>query len=160
MTHPAGVTLRALRADDVDDVVDLHATTYAAEYGFDATFADYVRDPLRAFAQQHDGAMWIAERNGRLAGCVAIVFDADGWSRLRWFLVAPVARGGGLGSHLLRTAVAFARDSGVPGVLLWTVSALHDARRLYERAGFTLVEEVPGHMWGTDIVEQRFDLTF
>jgi hypothetical protein len=27
---------------------------------------------------------------------------------------------------------------------------------LYEQNGFVLVEEQPGHQWGTEVMEQRF----
>ncbi len=45
---------------------------------------------------------------------------------------------------------------GHPETHLWTFEGLDAARRLYERSGFTLVEESPGAQWGREVREQRF----
>ena len=95
------VTLRtALRPGDLGTVVHLHGTVYAAEYGFDHTFEAYVAGPLAEFAIAASARerLWIAERGGRIAGCVAIVSASPRTAQLLWFLVAPSARGGGIGT--------------------------------------------------------------
>jgi len=45
-------------------------------------------------------------------------------------------------------------------VYLWTFQGLATARRLYEKHGFRLAEERAGSQWGTQVMEQRFVLTF
>ena len=62
-------------------------------------------------------------------------------AQLRWFLVDPEARGNGLGTTLLHESVAFCRASRYAAVVLWTVSALDAAARLYVAAGFRKCEE-------------------
>ena len=52
--------------------------------------------------------------------------------------------------------MAFVDRQGFDETHLWTFKGLNAARRLYERAGFTLVEERPGARWGTEVLEQRF----
>jgi hypothetical protein len=37
---------------------------------------------------------------------------------------------------------------------------LNAARHLYEKAGFSLVEQQAGTQWGTQVNEQRFELRF
>jgi GNAT superfamily N-acetyltransferase len=59
--------------------------------------------------------------------------DRPGAWRLRGMATAPDLRGRGIGSRLLRTALAHVAASG--GVLVWC-NARVPARRLYERAGF------------------------
>src|SRR5262249_24778789 len=99
----------------------------------------------------------LAEREGRLVGCVAIVAASDEVAQLRWYLVAPEARGAGLGTRLLREAIDFARQQGYSRLVLWTVSALTAAARLYRAMGMQKVEERPGRAWGVEVVEEKYE---
>src|SRR5947209_6033385 len=94
------VTLRwGLRPGDLGRVVSLHGVTYAREYGFDQTFEAYVAGPLAdcVLATSPRERVWLAEREGLLVGCVAVVAAAPPAAQLRWFLVEPASRGAGLG---------------------------------------------------------------
>ena len=156
-----GFTLRHdLRPGDLGEVVRLHGTLYAQEYGFDSTFEAYVAGPLAAFvlSRTDRDQIWLAECDGRLVGCAAIVPASETEAQLRWFLVDPSARGLGLGKRLLHEAVAFCRQAGYATIILWTVSALTAAAHLYRAAGFEVVEEVPSRPWGVAVVEQKYAL--
>ncbi len=65
-------------------------------------------------------------------------------------------RGAGIGNALLTAALSFADASGFDRVELWTFAGLDAARRLYEGAGFALVDEQPGRRWGGEVLEQHF----
>jgi hypothetical protein len=52
----------------------------------------------------------------------------------------------------------FARAAGYARILLWTERSLGAAARLYQEAGFRLLEEKPGRHWGADVVEQLYEL--
>jgi GNAT superfamily N-acetyltransferase len=161
MSTSGDVTIRTdLRPGDLGAVVGLHGRLYAKEHGFDVTFEAYVAGPLAELAKRNSDRerLWLAECGGRLVGCVAIVAASDEVAQLRWYLVDPAARGHGLGRRLLDEAVAFSRDRGYRSVILWTVSALTAAARLYAAAGFRKVEEVPGRAWGVEVVEERYEL--
>ncbi len=149
-----------LRPGDVGMVVHLHGTIYAREYDFDPTFEAYVAGPLAEFVLRHSDRdrLWLAELDGRMVGCIAIVGVSPTDAQLRWYLVDPVVRGRGLGRRLLDEAVAFCRNKGYTSVFLWTVSALEGAARLYRAVGFVKVEEVPAERWGVHVVEEKYEL--
>jgi GNAT superfamily N-acetyltransferase len=158
---PDTIAVRTVpRPGDLGFIVSLHGTLYAREYGFDPTFEAYVAGPLAEFVRSDSPRqrLWIAERDGRGVGCVAIVAAAPETAQLRWFLVDPSARGAGLGRRLLGEALSFAGDCGYERVILWTVGALTAAAHLYRAAGFRKVEEKAGRMWGVDVVEEKYEL--
>ncbi|HVZ41086.1 MAG TPA: GNAT family N-acetyltransferase [Candidatus Kapabacteria bacterium] len=158
----AAITLRTdIRPGDIGTITAMHGFLYAREYGFDATFEAYVAGPLSEFvrAGNERERIWIAERDGSIVGAVAIVAATDGMAQLRWFLVDPAVRGAGLGRRLLEEAVAFARDQGYSGIILWTVSALRAAAHLYTSVGFRKMESIAARLWGTDVVEERYDMS-
>jgi ribosomal protein S18 acetylase RimI-like enzyme len=162
MQHEASpVTLRThLEPGDVGSIIQLHGILYAREHGFDPTFEAYVAAPLAEFVRAGSDRerLWLAERDGRLVGCVAVVAAGPQTAQLRWFLVDPSARGAGLGKRLLREAVAFSRHRGYARIILWTVRALEAAAHLYRSAGFRKVEEKPSRLWGVDVVEEQYEL--
>lgn len=155
------ISLRTnIRPGDLGAVVKFHGEIYAREYGFDATFEAYVAGPLAEFVKhgsQRD-RLWIAEDNEELFGCIAIVGASDQEAQLRWFLVHPKQRGRGLGKQLIHEAIRFSRNSGYRSIFLWTVSSLTAAARLYQSTGFQRVEEVSAHLWGADVVEEKYVL--
>jgi GNAT superfamily N-acetyltransferase len=139
-----------------------HGELYAAEFGWDADFkalvarivADYAagRDPARE-------AAWIAETDGRRAGCVFCVAAEDGAAQLRILLVHPAARGHHIGGRLVDECVAFARRAGFSQMKLWTNNPLTAARRIYLSRGFVLVAEEPHHSFGVDLIGQVYELS-
>jgi GNAT superfamily N-acetyltransferase len=177
-------TLRSeRRTGDLAWLLAAHADL-AREHGWDATFEAYVAQPISTSllaAAPHE-RLWIAEREGHNAGSIAIVqadFAMDHavevrripghpapvilpvkleTAQLRWFLVQPEARGQGLGRLLLEEAIAFSREHGYQRVILWTVSRLEAATRLYHAAGFEKTQEIPAKRWGTEVIEEQYTL--
>jgi GNAT superfamily N-acetyltransferase len=88
--------------------------------------------------------------------CVA--GDELGECRLRILLVDPAARGQSLGSRLVATAIAFARDAGYRRMRLWTNDPLVAARNVYLRQGFSLIDERPHHSFGVALIGQTYEL--
>ncbi len=159
---PAPFVLRPPAAGDLGWLVHRHGVLYAREYGWDDTFealvarivADYVdnRDPRRESA-------WIAELGGQPVGCVLCVKRQDDVAQLRCLLVEPDARGVGVGAGLVDQCVVFARQAGYERLTLWTNDVLEQARRVYERAGFELVEEHRHHSFGHRLTGQHWSRT-
>jgi ribosomal protein S18 acetylase RimI-like enzyme len=85
------------------------------------------------------GAVWVADGDGRIAGCIGVTGLSPTRARLRWFVVDPAQRGRGLGRTLLDEVLRFVRASGYRRVELETFSELTGAAHLYRRAGFERV---------------------
>jgi DNA-binding MarR family transcriptional regulator/GNAT superfamily N-acetyltransferase len=155
----AGFVLRGPRPGDLGWIVEAHGRLYAREYGWDETFEALVARIVADYANEHDPrreAAWIAEVDGEPAGCVLCVRREDDVAQLRLLLVDPRARGRGIGARMIEECLGFARRAGYARITLWTNDVLHEARRLYERAGFELVESAPHHSFGHDLVEQTW----
>jgi GNAT superfamily N-acetyltransferase len=155
------VIRRLGRPGDLGWVVMAHGEQYAAEFGWDTSFETLVARIVADFAALPDvgrTAAWIAELDGRRAGCVFCTADDEQTARLRILLVDPVARGHGLGRRLVDTCVDFARERGYQRVVLWTNDPLVAARRIYLDVGFGLTAEEPHHSFGVDLVGQTYEL--
>ena len=63
-------------------------------------------------------------------------------------------RGTGLGKRLVRECIAFAREAGYRGMMLWTNDCLTAARGIYVAEGFVLASEDRHHSFGVDLVGQ------
>ena len=145
---------------DVGYITYLHAVLYAPEQGWDHTFDSYVALPLAQFALRRSAQerIWIAEREGRIVGCVAIVKFSEKEAQLRWLLLHPDVRGLGLGRKLVEEALAFSRDAGYSSVFLWTVNTLPAAAGLYRSVGFHEIEELTHELWGCQVTEVKYEL--
>jgi DNA-binding MarR family transcriptional regulator/GNAT superfamily N-acetyltransferase len=151
------VVLRPPRAGDFGWVVARHGALYAAEYGWDASFEALVARIVADYVDAGDTgrqAAWIAEVDGEPVGCVFCVARDDTTAQLRILLVEPTARGLGIGRRLVDECLRFARSAGYRSIVLWTNDVLVSARRIYEAAGFALVEEERHHSFGRDLVGQ------
>ena len=155
------VVVRPLgRPGDLGWVVMAHGELYDRQFGWDRSFealvarivADYASDP-----DPQREAAWIAEVDGRRAGCVLCVAGEDPTvAQLRILLVSPDARGLGVGSQLVETCMRFATDAGYRRMTLWTNDVLTSARRIYQGAGFELVAEERHHSFGHDLLGQHW----
>jgi len=158
----SGVTLRPPRPGDFGWMVGRHAALYAQEYGWGEPFEGLCAQIVADFANNNDPQRercWIAEVDGRNAGCVMLVKDSPEVARLRLLLVEPSARGRGIGSRLTAECLQFACQCGYRRVTLWTHSVLTAARAIYAAAGFRLTSSEARRSFGRDVVSEHWDLT-
>lgn len=97
--------------------------------------AGWFRDP------KPDEALFIAEWDGRPAGCAYLVtlvdyFNERAHAHLSVLAVTAAAEGNGVGSALLDRSVAWARERGSDRLTLSALVTNARARALYERRGF------------------------
>jgi GNAT superfamily N-acetyltransferase len=163
------------RPGDLGRVLEMHGRLYAEEFGYDEEFEAHVAKGLAGLAAAlgrhredptlpEPGWLWFAEdkdddprHTSDVVGMVGLTVEGDGLGQVRWLLVAPSARGG-LGRWLMTTLLDQARTAGLTQIKLWTVDGLDAAARLYTSLGFRRTDEVPGHRFGQDLVEVRYDL--
>lgn len=161
MSDARMVIRRLGQPGDLGWAVMAHGETYAAEFGWDASFEALVARIVADYAAKHDPtreAAWIAELDARRVGCVFCVAADETTAQLRILLVDPSARGHGLGARLVDECVTFARDVGYVRMKLWTNDPLVAARTVYLSRGFRLVDEEPHHSFGVDLVGQVYEL--
>ena len=158
---PEAFTLRSQRIGDIGWIAHRQGILYAQEYGWDGSFEALVAEIAAHFVKHFDPARercWIAERDGRVVGSAFVVRVSDEVAQLRLVYVEPEARGLGIGRRLVDEAIGFSRACGYRTLTLWTNDVLVSARRIYEAAGFGLVEEERHHSFGKDLVGQNWDL--
>ena len=144
---PAGLHIRAGSLDDAD----LISGTIAASFEdvarrFDLTRANCPTHPsfyTRQKAADDLGrglCYYIAELDGRPAGCAAIEQPNDTTCYLERLAVQPFERRRGIGQTLVEKvlAEATARRAGEVGIAI--IAAHADLRRWYEKIGFVVTE--------------------
>lgn len=158
---PRMAVLRDPVPGDMGWVVQQHGEIYWREYGWDSRFealvADIAAQFLRNFQPEWEKA-WIAELDGERVGAVFVVRKSPTTAQLRMLILAPKARGLGLGARLTDECLAFARAKGYKKMVLWTNSCLTAARGIYAQRGFRLTKSEPYEGFGQQLVGETWEL--
>ena len=153
---PDDIRLRTeLRPGDAGYITAMHGRIYSEEYGYGVAFEGYVAQSFFEFLRDYDperDRLWCAEHAGRTIGCIGVKGRGER-AQLRWFLLEPEYRGMGLGRRMLQSALDFARERGYESAYLDTTDDLHDALRLYRRAGFETAYAKPNNTWRENVME-------
>lgn len=159
--RPRTAVLREPRAGDMGWVVQQHGELYAREYGLDARFEALVADIAARFVRNFQPGWercWIAELGGERVGSVFVARKSKTVAQLRMLILAPGARGLGLGARLTDECLAFARAKGYRKMVLWTNSCLTAARSIYAARGFVLKKSEPYEDFGRSLVGETWEL--
>lgn len=140
------MVIRPLATDaDADAFRALNEEWIAAHFELEAEDRRQLSDPIAAYVAP-GGEILLAEDEGRVVGCVAIVPDGTGAWELSKMAVTPAMRGRGTGRRLLEAAVARARERGATSLFLGSSRKLAPAVHLYEALGFRHVPPESLHM--------------
>lgn len=159
----AHLVLRPQRLGEIGWLIHRQGLLYNQQFGWNEEFEALIARIYGDYAALPDDgrkALWVADRGGVVLGSVFVV-PAEGRERtaqLRMLYVEPEARGLGLGTALVRQAVAFARGAGYAQMRLWTQAMLVSARRIYAAEGFRCVASSPHHSFGMDLVDEHWEL--
>ncbi|RCW72913.1 bifunctional helix-turn-helix transcriptional regulator/GNAT family N-acetyltransferase [Pseudorhodoferax soli] len=159
--RPRTAVLREPRPGDMGWVIQQHGEIYAREYGWDARFEALVADIAARFVRNFQPGWercWIAELDGQRVGSVFIARKSATVAQLRMLILAPAARGMGLGARLTDECLAFARAKGYRKMVLWTNSCLTAARGIYAARGFVLRKTEPYEDFGQSLVGETWEL--
>ena len=138
-----------LRPGDLGKLIALHGECYDQLPGYGLTFEAYVARTVAEYildAGGH-GRIWLAERAGDVVGCAAIVLRPGNQAQLRWVLVAPTARGAGIGNDLVSRALEYSRWQGCSEVYLETTDGLPESEALYASLGFEVESSDVEELW-------------
>ncbi|HEX3178431.1 MAG TPA: GNAT family N-acetyltransferase [Methylomirabilota bacterium] len=109
-----------------------------AEYGLLLMPAFEVPDLLR-FDEHYTpprGAFWIVRDDSRVVGSVGVDRVDAHTAELHRLYVDASARGRGIGRVLVETVLDWAREQGIPRLVLWSDTRFETSHRLYRRLGF------------------------
>lgn len=143
--------IRKAEPRDLDQLGRLGAMLMRTHHDFDAQrFLAPREGAPRGYASflggvlgSDDGCIFVAERDGVIAGYVYAAPEPLSWKELRGpagfihdVAVDDHARRSGLGLHLMQTAIDWLRDRGAPRVILWTAAPNETAQALFRKLGF------------------------
>lgn len=138
-----------LRCGDLGRIVALHGTAYESLEGFGLRFEAYVARTVAEYVLDNGarGRIWLADREGELAGCTAIAERHGNVAQLRWVLVDTASRGTGLGRTLVTHAMNWCVARNFDCIRLETTEGLPVSMQLYQKLGFRTVSAEVAELW-------------
>ncbi|MNI76554.1 Acetyltransferase YpeA [compost metagenome] len=131
------------------------------ECGYNHLFEAYVcktfYDLLQTYNPDRD-RFWLAEADGEIVGCIAVIGHSNEKAQLRWFILHPDYRRMGIGKKLFHEAIRHCRERGFQHIFLETTDDQKAAIHMYVQAGFKKIAEQENESWGVRNVEQTYEL--
>ena len=142
------VAIRTYKPGDPSMVCYFQYKLYEKQYHFNGFYEKEILGGMAELYNDLEGSqMWIAERNGKIVGDIAIIKKGTDKAQLRWFGVDLTLQGQGLGNELLKTVINFCREKGYVYVTLSTLDILKSARHLYAKFGFHRTQREAYNEW-------------
>lgn len=150
------LVIRQFRPDDApavrylfehaqDDFVQSYLHTEQDRQGFreylDGALTHDLSDISHSYLERPGSNFWIAELDGRPAGCIGAYRRSAAEAEIRRFAVAREARRRGIANRLLDTAEAFCRSAGYARAIVWTSNHMTAAIGFLAHRGYREVED-------------------
>src|SRR5919197_5473216 len=128
------INIRRMTADDSAVVADL-----CGQLGYPAT-RDQILDRFTNVERQTNGAVFVAEDDGRVIGWIHVatvpLLEADLYAYIAGLVVDETHRNQGIGAELVETAERWAREKGCRTMRVWSRIQRERAHAFYERHGY------------------------
>ncbi|MEL6947055.1 MAG: GNAT family N-acetyltransferase [Pseudomonadota bacterium] len=156
------------RPGSIGQIIDMHGRYYARAWDMGLAFEIGVANGLTVFAERYDAKtdlVLLGLQGERIVASLIVDAndpDGDRWiqgmprAHLRYFIRDESARGGGIGSMMMKQAMDHVDAHCAGRCWLTTFAGLDAARTLYERHGFSLTHEEAGTTWARALTEQVF----
>lgn len=148
----ASLPVRDFREADAEAVDSVALEAFEQYRHVYSDWATLERAVGRMSALAKEADLLVVEADARIVGAVAYCppfseprasFFEPHWPLVRMLVVAPDARGRGLGRSLTEACIERARRDGAASIALHTSPAMEVALSLYLRMGFRLERRVP-----------------
>ncbi|UJW84883.1 bifunctional helix-turn-helix transcriptional regulator/GNAT family N-acetyltransferase [Devosia sp. SL43] len=164
--RPSGpIVLRSHRIGELGWLIHRQGLLYNEQFGWNIEFEALIAGIYSQFQFAPDAPakdLWVAEQDGGIVGSIFVMPSEGlpGSAQLRMLYVEPSARGQGIGATLVSQAVSFARGKGYERMRLWTHTNQTSAGKLYAGAGFQIVETMPEHNFGKELMGEIWEMRF
>ncbi len=140
--------VRPARPDELEAVGRLTVQVYVGD-GYIDPADRYVLELADTPSRAAGAELWVAVDGEEILGTVTYCPLGSPFRELahgdegefRMLVVAPSARGRGVGKDLVELCLRRSRDLGYAGVRMCSLAQMTSAHRLYERLGFTRVPQ-------------------
>jgi putative acetyltransferase len=134
-TEKSTILLRTFKPGDEQPFKELNEIWISTDFALEAADHEVLDNPRREILDK-GGEICVAEIDGKVMGCCALLFIGENEYELAKMTVASEARGLGIGRKLLQFAIEHARKIGVRRLYLESNTKASDAVHLYEALGF------------------------
>jgi [ribosomal protein S18]-alanine N-acetyltransferase len=124
---------RLFKSEDFEALYAVEKICFQPPFRFGRAF-------MRSIVEASNGATWIAEEAGKMAGFAVVEWEleAHNFANLATIEVLPEDRGRGVAGELLRRIESSSSSAGASSLWLHVDATNTDAIRLYEKHGFAL----------------------
>ncbi len=138
------LALRTFAPGDEKPFKELNEAWISRDFAIEPGDREVLNNPQGKILS-HGGEICLAELDGVVVGCCALVTMGPGEFELAKMTVSEAARGKGIGRMLLRFAIGQARALGAHRLYLESNTKAASAIHLYEEMGFRHIPE-PKHV--------------